>query len=148
MSLELWLNEGKIKLHQTSLEEIDQLFEAIERNLKDASIKELSFDNRFTIAYQAALQLALIPLYAFGYRPSASVGHHYITIQSLKFTIGKSEKTRIYYLDNCRRIRNASEYERSGIATASGVKELIEDVIEFKQEILNWLKKFHPHLLP
>ena len=127
MSLEQWQNEGKLKHHQTTLPEISQLFEAIQRNIQDASIEALSADNRFSIAYQAALQLATIALYASGYRPSASMGHHYITIQSLRFTMGTQARARIYYLDNCRKMRNASEYERAGVVSDAGVQELLEE---------------------
>jgi hypothetical protein len=109
MSLEQWLSEGKLKTHQTTQPEVQQLLEAIQRNIRDASIEALSADNRFTIAYQAALQLATIALYATGYRPSASVGHHYVTIQSLRFTMGAHARARAGYLDNCRKMRNASE---------------------------------------
>jgi integrase len=77
MSLEQWLSEVKLKPHQTTRQEVSQLLQAVERNIRDASIEALSPGNRFTIAYQAALQLATILLYASGYRPSASVGHHH-----------------------------------------------------------------------
>jgi hypothetical protein len=109
MSLEQWLNERKLKPHKTTKPEVRQLFESIQRNIRDASIAALSADNWCTIAYQAALQLATVTLYATGYRPSASVGHHYVTIQSLRFTMGAQAKVRISYLDNCRKMRNASE---------------------------------------
>jgi len=97
MSLEQWQSEGKLKPHQTTLPEISHLFKAIRRNIQDASIEAVSADNRFTIAYQAALQLATIALYASGYRPSASMGHQYITIRSLRFTLGTQERARVYY---------------------------------------------------
>ena len=148
MNLEQWLTEGKLKAHQTTSQEVAQLMEAVERNIRDASIEELSADNRFTIAYQAALQLATIVLYASGYRPSASMGHHYVTLQSLRFTMGSSSKSRAYYLDNCRKMRNASEYERSGVVSDHGVEELLEEVGTFRQDVLDWLKKFHSNFLP
>lgn len=147
MSLEQWLSEGKLKPHQTTRQEVAQLLEAVERNIRDASIEALSADNRFTIAYQAALQLATIVLYASGYRPSASMGHHYITIQSLRFTMGSQAKARVHYLDNCRKMRNASEYERAGVVSVSGVTELLEELESFHQDVLDWLAKSHPHLL-
>jgi uncharacterized protein (UPF0332 family) len=147
MSLEQWLSEGKLKPHQTTRQEVSQLLQAVERNIRDASIEALSPDNRFTIAYQAALQLATILLYASGYRPSASIGHHYITIQSLRFTVGGEIKARIHYLDNCRKMRNASEYERAGVVSGAGVTELLEELKVFRQDVLEWLAKFHPDLL-
>jgi len=148
MSLEQWLNEEKIKPHRTSPEEIAQLLQAVERNIQDAGIEIMSADNRFTIAYQAALQLATIALYACGYRPSASKGHHYVTIQSLRFTMGKQSKRRVDYLDNCRKMRNASEYERAGVVSDLGVHELLEELQLFHQEVLDWLAASYPELLP
>jgi hypothetical protein len=148
MNLEQWLTEGKLKVHQTNPQEIAQLLEAVERNIRDASIEALSADNRFTIAYQAALQLATIALLASEYRPSASMGHHYVTIQSLRFTMKSKSKARIYYLDNCRKMRNVSDYERSGVVSDYGVKELLDEVDKFREDILVWLIQFHANLLP
>jgi hypothetical protein len=39
----------------------------VDRDLSDASREEISMDWRFNIAYNAALQLATIVLYARGY---------------------------------------------------------------------------------
>lgn len=128
MSLEQWLSEGKLKPHRTNRQEIGQLLQAVDRNIQDASIEALSADNRFIIAYQAVLQLSTIVLYTNGYRPSASKGHHYVTIQSLLFTMGKQFKPRVDYLDHCRKMRNASEYERAGVVSESGVNDLLEDL--------------------
>lgn len=147
MSLEQWLSEGKLKPHSTTRQEVGQLLEAIERNIRDASIEALSPDNRFTIAYQAALQLATIVLYASGYRPSASMGHHYVTIQSLRFTMGKQAKARVQYFDHCRKMRNASEYERAGVVTDHGVEELLEELHAFRQDVMDWLRQTYSHLL-
>jgi hypothetical protein len=147
MNLEQWLTEGKLKAHQTNLQEVTKLLNAVERNIRDASIEALSPDNRFIIAYQAVLQLATSALLASGYRPSASMGHHYVTIQSLSFTL-KSSKSQIYYFDNCRKIRNASEYERTGVVSEHGVKELLEELGKFRQDVLTWFRQFHSHLLP
>jgi len=147
MSLAQWLSEEKLKPHQTTPEEVAQLFQAVERNIQDASIEALSADNRFTIAYQAALQLAMIALYAKGYRSSASKGHHYVTIQSLRFTMGKQAKARVDYLDHCRKMRNASEYERAGVVSDIGVEELLEELQAFHQDVLDWLATSYPTLL-
>ena len=44
------------------------LLRIVDRDLKDASILELSADRRFVTAYNAALRLATIVLRASGYR--------------------------------------------------------------------------------
>ena len=51
MSLEQWFKFGWIKKHKTSKQEIDALFEIIERDLKDSKESNVSNDWRFGIAY-------------------------------------------------------------------------------------------------
>ena len=63
MNFESWLAEGRLRLHKTSKEEIQELLGIAKRDLKDAAIRSLSTDRRFFIAYDAALTLATIPLY-------------------------------------------------------------------------------------
>ena len=72
MSLNSLLKAGKLKRHKTSAREISDLFEVVQRDLKDASIKELSADRRFATAYNAALQLTTILMYSHGYRAVSS----------------------------------------------------------------------------
>lgn len=139
MTLNQWLNDGRLKPHTTSKQEIDQLLEAVERNIKDASIEALSSDNRFNIAYQAILQLATIALYVKGYRPVASKGHHYITIQSLAYTIGIDMTEQVAYFDHCRTLRNTAEYERAGIVSDGALEELLDELEDFKKQVLDWL---------
>lgn len=73
MSLKKWQSEGKLRPHKTSKEEITNLLKIVERDIKDASIPELSPDRRFAIAYNAILQLATIPLYCKGFRSKGQV---------------------------------------------------------------------------
>ncbi len=58
MSLQQLLQSRKIQQHQTSRNELDELRALVDRDLKDAAIKELSADRRFVVAYNAVLQLA------------------------------------------------------------------------------------------
>jgi hypothetical protein len=67
-NLQNWLHEGRLQQHNTSVKEIADLFKVVDRDLADAAIKEISADRRFATAYNAALQLATIVLYASGYR--------------------------------------------------------------------------------
>ncbi len=57
------LQEGKIAPHKTSQKEISNLFEIIERDLKDTTFPELSTDRRFATAYNACLQAAKVIMY-------------------------------------------------------------------------------------
>jgi hypothetical protein len=52
----------------------------IDRDLADAAVQDVSADRRFAIAYEAALQLATITLYASGYETHGT-GHHFNTFE-------------------------------------------------------------------
>lgn len=51
MNLQKWFNEGRLQRHVTNKEEIQNLFKLIERDLKDAEIKQLSTDRRFATGH-------------------------------------------------------------------------------------------------
>jgi hypothetical protein len=67
MSLQKWLEYGWLRPHQPSRKEISDLLRIIDRDLHDAA-GNISADWRFGIAYNAALKLCTILLYAEGYR--------------------------------------------------------------------------------
>ena len=66
MSLQKWLEYGWLRSHQSSRKEISDLLRIIDRDLQDA-IGDISADWRFGIAYNAALKLCTILIYAEGY---------------------------------------------------------------------------------
>lgn len=63
MSLERWAENGWLKVHQTSMQEIRELFEGAIEDLQNA-IKDLSAGWKFAIAYNAALRLCSILFYS------------------------------------------------------------------------------------
>jgi len=71
---------------------------------------------------------------------------HYRTIHALPLILGQDRKKDSDYLDTCRSKRNIVEYDYVGGATEEDAIELIEFVIELKEDVLNWLKKHHPNL--
>lgn len=147
MSLQKWLNEGRLQRHTTSKEEIDNLFRLVERDLKDAKIKQLSTDRRFATAYNAALQLATIVLLASGYRVKAVSGHHWVTIIALPEVMDKSQKGRTDYFNACRAKRNVTDYDRVGEISEADLKELLKEVSSFKQEAIDWMSQHYPNLI-
>jgi hypothetical protein len=66
MSLQDLLNEGYLKAHKTSKNEINQLLVVYERDLVDAQVEDVSDDRRFAIAYNAALMVAVAALAVSG----------------------------------------------------------------------------------
>jgi len=144
MTLKQWINNGWLRRHKTSSEEIENLFMIIDRDLKDAK-GSISDDWRFGVAYNAALKLCTILLYAEGFKAERTL-QHYRTIQALPLILGKERKTDAEYLDSCRAKRNIVEYDYVGGVTTNDADELIEFVKELKAEVLDWLNKNHPEL--
>ena len=69
MSLEQWWRDDKwLQKAETTVAEIQQLFLVVDRDLRDAAAGGLSPDGKFSHAYDAALQLCVIPLRAEGCR--------------------------------------------------------------------------------
>ncbi|MDQ8179650.1 hypothetical protein [Pelagicoccus sp. SDUM812005] len=110
MSLQQWHKNGWLKLHNTTPLQIKELWEIAERDLKDAQTARLSSDWQFGIAYNAALKLCAILLYAEGYRADKNLAH-YRTLQSLPYVLGKEHQEDADYLDTCRVKRNTAEYD-------------------------------------
>jgi hypothetical protein len=109
MSLRDWAANGWLREHKTSRQEIGDLLTIVRRDLRDARTREISPDWRFGIAYNAALKLCMILLYAEGYRPMQSLAH-YRTIHAMPLVWGKDHTEDANYLDVCRTKRNTVEY--------------------------------------
>lgn len=145
MNLKQWADNGWLRLHKTSSEEINNLLCIVERDLKDSREGGVSHDWQFGIAYNAALKLCTILLCVEGYKPERAL-QHYRTIQAMPLILGSSRKNDAQYLDACRIKRNTAEYDQIGVVSKSEAEELIEFVIELKQDVLSWLEKHHPEL--
>lgn len=145
MSLKQWAANGWLRPHTSSPQEIADLLSIVDRDLLDVS-QGISFDWQFGIAYNAALKLCTILLYASGYRAERSL-QHYRTIQSLPIILGEKWAEDAEYLETCRKKRNIVEYDYVGAATEADVEELIAFVRSFQNEVLGWLRKSHPGLL-
>lgn len=146
MSLQEWHNNGWIRKHTTSPQEIKNLIEIISRDIRDAESNELSPDWRFGIAYNAALKLCTILIYSKGFRPERNLAH-YRTIQSMPLILGNHKKVDANYLDACRSRRNTLEYDYAGGTTNADADELILFVKDLQTEVINWLNNNYPDLL-
>ena len=145
MSLQEWLEYGWLHAHKSSKKEISDLFQIIDRDLQNAA-GDISTDWRFGIAYNAALKLCTILLYAEGYRPEKTL-QHFRTIQALPLILGKRHEPDAKYLDTCRNKRNVAEYDYVGGVTEEDVSELIGYVNELRNEVLRWLNENHPEFI-
>jgi hypothetical protein len=146
MSLQQWANNGWLRPHQSSAQEIADLLAIVERDLADAA-GEISADWRFGIAYNAALKLCTILLHASGYRPDKNLAH-YRTLAALPLILGNERKADAEYLKTCRTKRNTVEYDRAGAATHEDAAELATFARELHADVLAWLRQNHPQLAP
>ncbi len=145
VSLQDWLESGQIRAHKTSRSEITELLKAVDRDLADSQIKELSADRRFATAYSAALLVATLALAASGYRAQEK-GHHYWSVQSLAFTM-KLDTGIITRLNAFRRKRNIADYERVGMVSDQEVKEMDALARQLRDNVIGWLSENHPELI-
>jgi len=145
MTLQKWAEYGWLRSHITSRQEISDLLGIVERDISDAKTGGISTDWQFGIAYNAALKLCTILLYAEGYRSGQGL-QHYRTIQALPLILGKERQIDTNFLDTCRVKRNTVEYNRIGATSDSETVELIEFVLELRESVLAWLKDNHPEL--
>ena len=144
MSLKQWLNNGWLRTHKTSKNEIENLMMIVERDLKDAK-EGISDDWRFGITYNAALKLCTALLYAEGFKAERTL-QHYRTIQALPLILGPERKDDANYLDTCRSKRNIVEYDYVGAVTENDVNEIIEFTKQLESDVYGWLKRQHPEL--
>ncbi len=146
MSLREWQNNGWLRPHQTSRDEIAKLLAVVARDLKASADSHIDADWRFAIAYNAALQCAAAALYAAGYEAPKGGGAHHRTIESLRLTITDDSQL-IALLQVFRAKRGGGIYETTGIASNAEIDELRALAEKLHRSLGQWLKKKHPRLL-
>ncbi len=140
MSLQQWATNGWLRPHQTTPSQIADLMAIVDRDMAD-SMRDISPDWQFGIAYNAALKLCTILLYASGYRPEKNLAH-YRTIAALPVILCDSRKDDADYLDACRAKRNTA-----GTVTQTEADELRDFATELRADVTAWLKVNHPKLM-
>jgi len=146
MTLENWHSAGKLKKHQTSKQEINDIFNLIERDLQDASLEDLSADRKFNITYNAAFQAGLSLIYCYGYKPAIE-SHHSLTWTALRDILGQEHLSVIDYLDRCRKKRNIADYDRAGVVSNKEAEELFKETKAFIEFIKEKIRaEFPEHL--
>ncbi|MBN2461905.1 MAG: hypothetical protein JXB60_09900 [Candidatus Cloacimonetes bacterium] len=142
MNLEDYLNNAWLTVHSTSKCEISGLMGIVDRNLNDIK-SDISYDSKFVIAYNAALTLCTIILYAKGYKASRDQ-HHFRTIQTLPMIMGDSKRNDAEYLNTCRSKRNTLDYDYAGAVSKQEVDDLSNFVNLLKKEVIEWLTLNYP----
>ncbi|HET6251204.1 MAG TPA: hypothetical protein VFE47_26210 [Tepidisphaeraceae bacterium] len=146
MSLKEWQKNGWVKPHDATPQEIERLFDVIERDLKVSGNKDMDPDWRFVAPYNAALQGAAVALYASGFESTKGGGAHYYTIESLKLTVG--DEGTVDELQSFKAKRGGAVYESTGIASETEISELRNLAEKLRNRVQAWLLAEHPALAP
>jgi Xaa-Pro aminopeptidase len=141
MSLSECRKRGWLAEHKTDALEIASLFAIVAREISDSQVKGISPDGMFTHAYRASLTPSTILLYASGYSVSRGHSHHHRTIACLPKILGDEIIHDAKYLDKCRELRNAAEYEGIHESSAIDGEGLVEFTKAFERQVRTWVKK-------
>jgi len=137
MKLRPWLDRGELQKVEVTEKSLQDILNIITRDLKDCQLTELSDDRRFATAYGAALNIANYVIRKKGYRVSAKIGHHKVTLEVAEIILGNDASMLLNFFDFCRRKRNKVDYDQAEVVTTTEVDELIKNVLAFKTLALN-----------
>lgn len=137
------LTEKRIEPHATSKQEMDDLRSVVDRNLRDAAVPQLSADNRFGMAYEAALLLGKMAVACAGYRVKGQ-GAHQTTFAALKLALGGGISQTTTYLERCRRKRNELSYDMAGVVTDTEAAEMLTQARALKETVEQWIAAGYP----
>ena len=146
MSWTKLLASKEAQRHKTSKKELDNMRALIARDLADAAIAGLSADRRFATAYNAALQAANMAIACAGYRIMSKVGHHRVSLESMKLVLGKPAHEYADYFEICRRKRNTIDYTFSNVASEIEAQEILFQAVEFCGKVEDRIVKNYPLL--
>ena len=144
MSLENLLKIGQLDRHETDSTQVSKLLESSARSLDDARHDSITPETRLEAAYRTIMQLSMIALWANGYRPTTSGGHHMTMIQSLVHTVGL-DNDHMRVLDTFRVKRHAINYSGEDMDIAS-VEACIEAGDHLMSHVRDWLIIHKPEL--
>jgi len=94
--------QGRAEPHRAPRRELEALRGAIARNRHDATVRSVSADNRFGLAFEAALLLSKMAIACAGFRIKGP-GAHATSFQALELAMGSGVAAQVDYLDRCRR---------------------------------------------
>lgn len=146
MSLDEMEKRNELERLPTSKQEIKDLLIKAKRRLEEAANQQNYSDTRFAMAYNAILYCATAGLRTSGYRVTRREGHHWITIETLIFTIGLSESD-INYLQSLRSTRNAAIYDRLVDIPDSDLKEAIRAAEALIIKLKQWMHEKYPEFM-
>ena len=122
-------------------EELSAIFGIIERNFKDANIKDLSSDQKYILSYQAVFETALALIKCHGYRP-IKTGHHYTVWQCLKELLSEKERKAILLFENAAKKRSKLSYDIAGLASQKEADEMYKEAQNFVSRLKGEINRF------
>ena len=146
MSLENLLRIGQLEEHETDASQVQKMLDSCSRCIADAREETISPESRLDIAYRGIMQLAMVSLWANGFRPSKSKpGHHQTMIQSLVHSVGLGND-QMLLLNSFRSRRNAIDYTGEDVDESS-VESCIDASEQLMKHVCDWLVKNQPDLI-
>ena len=145
MSLQDWVDNGWLRVHETKPGDIHELLKRADKNLNESYKMTGDQDWQFNIIYAAIINLANAALMAEGYRTRGG-SHHYYAIESLELTINLDSHL-VSMLDSFRKKRHIATYERCGVISVDMVEQILRITQELQKRVMNWLNNKHPDLL-
>lgn len=140
MSLEDLYRFGKLERHNTSAEEIRDLFGVAERCIKDAAQAAISLELRFIAAYQAALAAGEALLYCYGYAAPKN-NYHYMVWEALRQALDSSFKETLILFNSAREKRSDAFYDHATVTSETEYEEIFEEAKNFINFVRNKIKK-------
>ena len=137
--------DRRVQRHKTSRAEMVACRKAIRRDLHDADVAALSVDNRFALAYGAAVLHAKMAIACAGFRVRGE-GSHETVFRALALAVGPSASRFAEYYESCRRKRNELTYERAGVVHQTELDEILERTRRLGELVETWIWNQHPQL--
>jgi hypothetical protein len=124
---------------------MSRLRQVVERDLRDASIAELSTDARAGLSYDAARVAAHMAIRASGYR-LRGLRSHETTFEALSL-LGEPLAQHVDYFQQLRIKRNALTYATAGDTSDAEADEALEQARALLADVTAWLQAHHTGLL-
>jgi hypothetical protein len=140
------IESGWLEVAPTSREEIVGLLGIVERRLDEVRGSLKYPDTIFGLAYDAIRGAATVVVRAHGVRVRRERFHErtFAVLRQLELP-GLSDHARYY--DDCRRKRNAMEYDSAGDVSGAEARDLVAEATRLADAVRAWLREAYPELL-
>jgi len=146
MTLEALKQAGELGELVCGAGEIAGLLAKADRKLNDARAEAISVETRLEQAYTVIMTCATIALRAMNLRVLTSSARHYMTIETLRYTLGL-ENDRVEYYHSLRNLRHQDIYAASIALNQSDLNEAINEAERLLKTVRQWLSVSYPDLV-